>query len=252
MTEAPEVAEPVEAVDHPWANLPTESHTLLRLAPLPTTPNQGARPLRFVEFGQLERHTADESLLRLSISVPGIRGQSILEFWVDHRNRSLRLGPEQGLLLSLPNRGLGRFLLAQAAAWAQQRWPHYRVAASPLSSLSSLDDSRMLRDQCLATQGLVVEYPEDPQIRPFCHAASVSALSTEWNAAKVEPVNLQQAAIMLEQANERILEQESEQRQTLERMSRLQQEDGTLRFSILCLITFSLFQAGLLIWIATR
>ena len=37
-----------------------------------------------------------------------------------------------------------------------------------------------------------------------------------------------------------------------ERVDRLKREDTGLRFTITCLLAFCLFQAGLLIWIATR
>ena len=37
-----------------------------------------------------------------------------------------------------------------------------------------------------------------------------------------------------------------------ERIAALKQEDSSLRFTIACLVAFSLFQAALLIWIATR
>ena len=65
-------------------------------------------------------------------------------------------------------------------------------------------------------------------------------------------IELQEAAAMLEQADRNLLEQENRIRDTHERLSKLRREDGTLRFTIACLIVFSLFQAGLLIWIATR
>ena len=37
-----------------------------------------------------------------------------------------------------------------------------------------------------------------------------------------------------------------------ERIARFRREDGALRFTIVCLIALALFQAGLLIWMATR
>lgn len=67
---------------HPWAELAPEHFRLLRLAPLPTDRATGARPLRFVQLGRVERHSADQSLLRLSIQVPGLmlrKEQNLLE-----------------------------------------------------------------------------------------------------------------------------------------------------------------------------
>ncbi|WMR51928.1 hypothetical protein RDM67_08200, partial [Pseudomonas aeruginosa] len=104
---------------HPWAELAPEHFRLLRLAPLPTDRATGARPLRFVQLGRVERHSADQSLLRLSIQVPGLmlrKEQNLLEVWADHRNKEVRFGSDAGLSLEPLNRGLGRFLLAQAIA----------------------------------------------------------------------------------------------------------------------------------------
>ncbi len=37
-----------------------------------------------------------------------------------------------------------------------------------------------------------------------------------------------------------------------ERVAKYRREDSGLRFTITCLVAFAVFQAGLLIWIATR
>ncbi|MFC3609578.1 hypothetical protein [Stutzerimonas tarimensis] len=255
MTEATPAVEATETAPHPWADLPAERLTLLRLAPLQTTASEGPRPLRFVEFGQVERHAETESLLRLSIRIPGnpgIRGHDLLELWIDHRTRSVRFGLERGLQLSLPNRGLARFLLGQAAGWAQQRWPHYRVEPCPLAVLPLQGQARQRRDHCLLAQGFELEVPTEANQPPFCQARSVAALLAGWNKEKVQMISQQDAALMLEQANQQLLEQDAQIRRQQERVTRFQQQDGTLRFTILCLIAFALFQAGLLIWIATR
>ena len=60
------------------------------------------------------------------------------------------------------------------------------------------------------------------------------------------------AAAMLEQADRDLLAQNQQLRELHERISRLRREDGALRFSIVCLVSLALFQAGLLIWMATR
>ena len=67
----PNVAEQ-DSKPHPWVDLPAEQFRLLRLAALPTDGNTGVRPLRFVQLGRVERHSAEQSLLRLSIQVPGV------------------------------------------------------------------------------------------------------------------------------------------------------------------------------------
>ncbi len=247
---------PAEPLLHPWAELAPERFRLLRLAPLPTDRDSGARPLRFVELAQLERHSPQQSLLRLQIRLPGqliSKKLNVLELWADHRAKELRFGPDSGLHLEPANRGLGRFLLAQGILWAQKRWAHYLVegGALPAKDVTS-EEMRLRRDHCLLSQGFDVLYPEPQQLRATYSASRVSALRPDWNAEKVQIIELQNAAAMLEQADRQLLEQETAMRDMQERVSRLRREDGTLRFTIACLIVFSLFQAGLLIWIATR
>lgn len=150
------------APKHPWTELKPDRFRLLRLAPLPTERDGGARPLRFVELAHLERHTPEQSLLRMFINIPGqvrSRKNNVLEVWADHRSKELRFGPDNGLQLDPANRGLGRFLLAQGAAWAQKRWSHYLVEGGALPKDVASEDQRLRRDHCLRTQGFDIDYP---------------------------------------------------------------------------------------------
>src|SRR3990167_3713069 len=178
-----EAAPPEAEKAHPWAELGPEQFSLLRLAPLPIDRHTGPRPLRFIQMGRLERQSPRQSLLRLTLQLPGHhlrKEQNVLEVWADHSQKLLRFAPDNGLLLEPENRGLGRFILAQGIAWARRHYSHYQVQGGDLPS----------RD----------------------------AFSEEARA----------------------------------RRDHLRREDGSLRFTITCLIAFCLFQAGLLIWIATR
>ncbi len=241
---------------HPWAGLAPERFRLLRLAPLPTDRNSGARPLRFVELGQVERHTPRMSMLRLVIRLPGqmlSNRQDTFEVWADHQSRKLRFGPATGLHIEPTDRGLGRFLLAQAALWAHKRWAHYLVDGGALPSDFATEEARLRRDHCLQSQGFEVNYPDPTQRHKATYSAPrASTLRPDWNAEKVQIIELLDAAAMLEQADRNLLEQENRVRDMQERLSKLRREDGTLRFTIACLIVFALFQAGLLIWMATR
>lgn len=241
---------------HPWAELAPDRFRLLRLAPLPTDTDTGQRPLRFVELGQVERHTPQLSLMKLFVRLPGqilTKKHNILEIWADHRAKELRFGPETGLHLEPVNRGIGRFMLAQGALWAQKRWAHYLVegAALPAKDITG-DDMRLRRDHCLLSQGFDVQYPDSQQLKATYDAPRVSSLRPDWNSEKVQILELTDAAAMLEQADRTLLEQENKIRDIQERLNKVRREDGTLRFTIACLIAFSLFQAGLLIWIASR
>ncbi|OEC36543.1 hypothetical protein SAMN05216600_101290 [Pseudomonas cuatrocienegasensis] len=263
MTDTDDAAPPVDqepATDtppaHAWAELPAEHFRLLRLASLPVDRHTGARPLRFVQFGRVERHAKGQSLLRLSIQIPGQRlrkEQNLLEVWIDHRAKEVRFGPDKGLSVEPSNRGLGRFLLAQGVAWARQHCAHYQVEGGALPAKDALnDEARARRDHCLKAQGFVVEYLDPLQLKAQYSAPRVSSLHPDWHTEKVQFVELLDAAAMLEQAEQNLREQEVKLRKQDERINALKQEDSSLRFTIACLVAFCLFQAALLIWIATR
>lgn len=251
--EAPAPAEQTQP--NLWADLQPEQFKLLRLAPLPTARSTGARPLRFAEFASVERHSPEQSLLRLSVRLPNVRlaaGQNLLEVWVDHQEKTLRFGPERGLVIEPENRGLGRFLLAQGIAWAQRHWGEYLIEGGSLPSRSMASEARHRRDHCLQTLGFDVSYPEPMQTKALYAAPNVSALQPDWNTEKIQVVETLESAAMLEQADHNLLEQETRISEMKERMNMLRRHDGALRFNIACLVSFALFQAGLLIWIATR
>ena len=68
----------------------------------------------------------------------------------------------------------------------------------------------------------------------------------------LQRIEILDAAHMLQQAEQNLQEKEAQLRERDERVSKYRREDSGLRFTITCLVAFSLFQAGLLIWIATR
>ncbi|WP_028239432.1 hypothetical protein [Stutzerimonas azotifigens] len=245
--------QPQAPAQHPWNGLAPERFHLLRLAPLATDRN-GPRPLRFVELGEVERHSPQLSLLRLTIRVPGEashRDHNLLEVWADHRTREVRFGPDSGLRLNPANRGLGRFLLARGAAWAKKRWGQYQLEGGALGTAAN-EEQRLIRDRMLLAQGFEVTYADARQLKAVYAAPSVSALSSDWNPERVGVVPLAEAGGMLEQADRNLDAQENQIRQLNERIAQLRREDGTLRFTVACLVAFALFQGGLLIWIATR
>src|SRR3990167_2609179 len=198
-----EAAPPEAEKAHPWAELGPEQFSLLRLAPLPIDRHTGPRPLRFIQMGRLERQSPRQSLLRLTLQLPGHhlrKEQNVLEVWADHSQKLLRFAPDNGL----------------------------------------------------QAQGFVIESLDPLQLKARYGAPRVSTLHSDWNADKVQIVELLDAAGMLQQADQSLREQDIKLRQLNERIDHLRREDGSLRFTITCLIAFCLFQAGLLIWIATR
>ena len=245
--------EPTRA--QPWAGLVADQFRLLRLAPLPTDSLSGPRPLRFVQLGRLERHSREQSLLRLTLQLPNQivhSDRNLLEVWADHQRKVVYLGNDD-LQVEPQNRGLGRFLLAQAIGWAKQRWSHYQIAAGTLPLKDVLNDElRQRRDHFLRSQGVDVQYPDALQLKASYAAAQVGELLGDWNQEKVEIVELLDAAAMLQQADQNLREQDVKLRKQEEQISAIKREDGTLRFTVSCLAVFVIFQAGLLIWIATH
>ncbi|GAB7531879.1 hypothetical protein PS3A_42930 [Pseudomonas sp. 3A(2025)] len=260
MTQAAETTEkPAEepaAPPQPWEDVVPEHFQMLRLAPLPTDRATGGRPLRFVQFGRAERHSRELSLLRINIQLPGQRvrrEQNHLDVWADHQERVVRFGPDSGLQVEPWNRGLGRFLIAHAIHWAQKRWSTYKLEGFALASKDGLnEDTRQRRDHFLRTQGFEVGYEDAQHMKGSIKAVQVGNLHNTWNNDKVQIVDIIDAAFMLERAEQNLAAQEVEIRKHEERVNKYKREDSSLRFTIACLVTFAVFQAGLLIWIATH
>jgi hypothetical protein len=255
--DAPETPEAApEPAPLPWAEVTAEHFQLLRLAPLPTDRNSGARPLRFVQYGYAERHNKDTSLLRMVIQLPGQKvrkEQNHLDIWVDHQEKRVHIGPESGLQIEPLNRGLGRFLLSQAVSWAQRKWAHYRVDGAALANKDALnEDTRLRRDHVLNSHGLEVEYADAQHLKGRYIEVQVGELKGGLNADKVQRIEILDAAHMLQQAEQNLQEKEAQLRERDERVSKYRREDSGLRFTITCLVAFAVFQAGLLIWIATH
>jgi hypothetical protein len=245
-----------EVVELPWADVHAEHHKMLRLAPLQTDRATGGRPLRFVEFGYAERNNKERSLLRMSIQLPNQRvrkEQNHLDVWVDHATHRVHFGPESGLQIEPWNRGIGRFLLAQGITWAQKKWSHYRVDGFDLANKDALnEDTRLRRDHVLRSHGLNVIYADAQHLKGSVKDLLVGELKAGWNTEKLQFVEILEAAQMLQQAEQNLAEQEVKLRQQEEKVTKFKREDIGLRFTITCLVAFSVFQAGLLIWIATH
>ncbi|UFH50861.1 hypothetical protein [Pseudomonas sp. KNUC1026] len=255
---APDAAEaqaPSVAQNLPWSDVQPEYFQLLRLLPLPTDRSVGPRPLRFVQWGNAERHNRHHSLLRMDIQLTGQRvrsDQNRLDVWVDHEKQIAWCEPPV-LNIEPINRGLGRFMLAQAAGWLHEQGPNYRLQGQDLPARDGLvEDTRKRRDHVLRSHGLEVAYA-DPQFMKASYAeVPASELVAQWNPEKVQLVTVLDAANMLQLADQQMQEQEAKLRNSQEQISQYRREDGSLRFTIVCLIAFAVFQAGLLIWIATR
>lgn len=258
MTETAEEAAKTEAAQPllPWDDVQPEQFQMLRLSPLPTDRATGGRPLRFVQFGRAERHSKELSLLRINVQLPGQRvrkEQNNLDIWVDHQKHTVRFGPKSGLQIEPWNRGIGRFLIAHAVHWAQKKWSSYKIESVALASKDGLnEDTRLRRDHFLRTLGFEVVYADAQHMKGSIKDVHVGNLHSTWNNDKVQIIEILEASQMLEKAEQNLAEQEVTIRKHEDRVNKYKREDSGLRFTIACLVTFAVFQAGLLIWIATH
>ncbi|MHC8391130.1 hypothetical protein ACYZTM_24495 [Pseudomonas sp. MDT2-39-1] len=244
------------AVELPWADVHVEHHKMLRLAPLQTDRNTGGRPLRFVEFGYADRNSKEHSLMRMSIKLPGQRvrkEQNHLDVWVNHTTKRVHFEPESGLQIEPMNRGIGRFMATQGITWAKKRWPGYTVDGTDLNNKDALnEDTRLRRDHFLKAHGFEVVYADAQHLKGSVKEVRVEDLLGDWNTEKLQLVEILEAAQMLQQAEQNLAEQEVKLKKHEEKVSKYKREDAGLRFTITCLVAFAMFQAGLLIWIATN
>jgi len=248
--------EAANALPNLWEDVSAENFQMLRLAPQQTDRATGGRPLRFVQFGRAERNNKEHSLLRLSIQLPNQRvrkEQNHIDVWADHSNRTVRFGPESGLQIEPWNRGIGRFLIAQGIHWAQKKWSSYQIEGFDLASKDALnEDTRLRRDHFLRTQGFNVVYADAQHMKGSVKDVEVGELFNTWNNEKIQIIEILEASQMLEKAEQNLLEQEVKLRKQEDKVSKYKREDSGLRFTIACLVAFAVFQAGLLIWIATH
>jgi hypothetical protein len=178
--------------------------------------------------------------------------QNHLDVWADHVEKRLTFSPDN-LQVEPLNRGIGRFLAAQGITWAKKRWSAYQVEGSDLDNKDALnEDTRLRRDRFLKAQGFEVAYADAQHLKGSIKPTQVGDLIGDWNTEKLQFVTILEAAQMLQQAEQNLAEQEVKLKQQEEKVTKFKREDTGLRFTITCLVAFAMFQAGLLIWIATR
>ena len=95
-------------------------------------------------------------------------------------------------------------------------------------------------------------YNDGVQMSARCAAMSLEQLSKEWNREKVRVMDHLEAAHLLHSSDQNLKAQTSQLNKLTERVELLKRDDNTLRFTIFTLVFFAIFQAGLLIWMATR
>src|SRR5699024_6862671 len=203
-----------------------------------------------------ERNSETESILRLTLQLPARHTNSeanILKVWADHQEQQVRINNELPVRTQPANRGLGQYMLAQAIASARMRSNRYTVASQTrLVKHASTDAARLRRDHALQALGFAVTYEDAVQMRAVCSVGRVSQLHSDWNESKVTLVDTLDSAMMLQNADQNLNSQRTQIKKLNERIDLLKSEDSTLRFTIAMLAIFAVFQAALLIWMATR
>ena len=85
-----------------------------------------------------------------------------------------------------------------------------------------------------------------------CTATSLEQLGKEWNREKIRIMDTLEVAQLLHSSDQNLRAQTTQISTLNERLDLLKREDNTQRFTIITLVFFSVFQAALLIWMATR
>lgn len=239
-----------------WAALPYDNVQILRLAPLSAERETGLRPLLFGCLSRISRHSKEISMLRLSVVFPDKKaGKSSnkLELWVDHREKTIQIVPHDGLITEPGNRGLGRLLMAQAVSWCSPKWNDYSLPSLELKTkLVPNDLARLRRDHALQAQGFTVTYNDGVQMSASCTAMRLESLGGDWNRDKIRIMDHLEAAHLLHSSDLNLKSQTGQINALNQKLELLQRDDNTMRFTIFTLIFFAIFQAGLLIWMATR
>jgi hypothetical protein len=144
-------------------------------------------------------------------------------------------------------------MAAQGINWAKKRWPTYTVDGMDLNNKDALnEDTRLRRDHFLRVHGFDVVYADAQHLKGSVKEVQVGDLLGDWNSEKLQIVEILEAAQMLQQAEQNLAEQEVKLKKQEEKVGKFKREDAGLRFTITCLVAFAVFQAGLLIWIATH
>lgn len=252
----PAAETPLQKKQKTWAALPYDSVQILRLAPLTAERETGLRPLLFGCLNRISRHSKEMSMLRLSVVFPDKKfgkNSNNLELWVDHREKTIQILPEHGLFTEPGNRGLGRLLMAQAVEWCSPKWHDYSLPSLELKTkLVPTDMARLRRDHALQAQGFTVTYNDGVQMSASCTAIRLDQLGREWNRDKIRIMDHLEAAHLLYSSDLNLKSQTSQISALNQKLELLQRDDNTMRFTIFTLIFFAIFQAGLLIWMATR
>lgn len=135
----------------------------------------------------------------------------------------------------------------------QSKWHDYSLPTVGLKSGQAPNElARLRRDHALQAQGFTVTYNDGVQMSASCTAIRLEQLGRDWNREKVRVMDHLEAAHLLYSSDQNLRAQTAQIKKLDEKISLLQRDDNTLRFTIFTLTFFAIFQAGLLIWMATR
>ncbi len=239
---------------HPFARLRLLDVQWVLLKPV-FKGRQMVQPERLARVTASHERVAMLELYRLEAKVDGEqtpdRGNQ-LEVMVDHRNRRVRFGPTDELLISPPGRGLGGFMLSQLIDWLQVQCPYYLVTPLPLVDKDLTDQARQARDRLLQRAGFELHYPDRATGLGRAQIADVAALIPGWNTDRLQPCQVSDLLAQLREQESLLLRQQAQTNTLRATLESYQRTDAGHRFAIGCLLVFSLFQALLLFWVVMR
>jgi hypothetical protein len=242
------------AVELPWADVSVEHHKMLRLAPLQTdrTPAAGRCALSSSAMpSATQRAQPDAHGNQTARPARAQRAEPSGCVGRPHQ-QACAFRPDSGLQIEPLNRGIGRFLAAQGINWAKTLARLHRRRHGPEQQGRAERRHPPASRPLLARARFDVVYADAQHLKGSVKEVQVGDLLGDWNSEKLQIVEILEAAQMLQQAEQNLAEQEVKLKKQEEKVSKFKREDAGLRFTITCLVAFAVFQAGLLIWIATH
>lgn len=192
-------------------------------------------------------------LLRLDVRLEGepapVEGNRV-EVLADHDNRRLRFGPVTGVTIVPDRRGLGGLLLARLIDWCLRHCGEYVV--TPILLPAAEAHACAIREKLLRRAGFDIQYLDESTRQGRAQVRQAADLISTWDAQRVEPIDMAELLKRLREQETENLRLQTQLNVTQARIEQCRRNDLGNRFAIGCLVTFSIFQAVLLLWVVLR
>lgn len=192
-------------------------------------------------------------LLRLDVRLEGDLASAEgnrLEVLADHDSRRLRFGPTAGVSIAPGRRGLGGLLLARLIDWCHRHCAEYVV--TPILLPAADAEAAAIREKMLRRAGFDIQYLDESTQQARAQVRQAADLISTWDAQRVEPIDMSELLKRLREQESENLKLQTQLNVTQARIEQCRRVDLGNRFAIGCLVTFSIFQAVLLLWVVLR